>query len=158
MKNIALVIALILTLAACSSGTTIGEVPPTITGLYKGEFTSLNDRDSGTMIMNLAQSTEGKEIGGTLQFVYDKQDPTCLANTTISGTVDGFSVRLEAEFTGTSSSTTDEDGKTTTTTESGGTVTFQLTANDNTLFGTYVTSGGNACSNYSGSGNVTIKR
>lgn len=157
MKNIALVIALILTLAACSSGTTVGEVPPTITGLYKGEFTSLNDRDEGTMIMNLAQASAGKDIGGTLQFVYDKQDPTCLANTTITGTVDGFSVALQAEFVGAPVTTTDSEGNTTTT-ETGGTVNFQLTANGNVLTGTYVTTGGNACSNYSGSGNVTLRR
>lgn len=158
MKNIVLAIALILTLAACSSGTTVGEVPPTITGLYKGPFTSLNERDEGTMILNLAQSTEGKQIGGTLQLVYDKQNPTCLVNTVIKGEVDGFSVSLEADFDKIVTKTIGPDGKETTTETGGGTITFQLTANANTMTGTYVTIGSNSCSKFSGSGSITLTR
>lgn len=158
MKNIVLAIALILTFAACSSGTTVGEVPPTITGLYKGEFTSLNEREEGTMILNLAEASAGKKVGGTLQLAYDKQNPTCLVNTVIEGEVDGFSVSLEADFDKIVTETTDSEGNVTTTETGGGTITFQLTSNANTLTGTYVTIGSNSCSKYSGSGNVILRR
>jgi len=138
MKNIALALCITLLLAACSSGSSVAEIPPNISGLYRGEFESSNERDAGTMIMNLAQDTSDDSIQGTLQFEFTETDLTCLINSTIEGTIDGFAVRLESP-------------------QGGGMITFQMTASDTALTGTYVTSG-EPCSNFSGSGSITLTR
>lgn len=137
MKNLALTLCITLLLAACSSGSSVSEIPPNISGLYRGDFESSNERDAGTMIMNLADDDLGG-IQGTLQFEFSETDLTCLVNSTIEGTINGFAVRLES----------DQDG---------GLITFQLTASDTALTGTYVTSGA-PCSNFSGSGSITLTR
>jgi len=137
MKNIALTLCITLLLAACSSGSSVSDIPPNISGLYRGDFESSNQSDAGTMIMNLADDNNGA-IQGTLQFEFSATDLTCLVNSTIEGTINGFAVRLESE-------------------QNGGLITFQLTASDTALTGTYVTSG-SPCSNFSGSGSITLTR
>ena len=137
MKNLALTLCITLLLAACSSGSSVSEIPPNISGLYRGDFESSNERDAGTMILNLAQDEAGV-VEGTIQFEFSETDLTCLRNGTIMGNVNGFAVRLEAE------------------TDAGG-MTFQLTSTDTSLSGTYVTQGGE-CSNFSGSGSIVLTR
>ncbi len=92
--------------------------------------------------MNLAEDNDGN-IQGTLQVGFDQAvEASCVAglNTTISGSVSGFNVSL-----------TTGEGE-----EGGGSITFQLTSADNTLSGTYVTSG--ICSNFTGTGTVSLAR
>lgn len=138
MKNLALTMCIALLISACSSGTSVSEIPPNISGLYRGDFESSNEQDEGTMIMNLAQDTTGGTVQGTLQFEFSKTDLTCLRNSTITGTINGFALRLESP-------------------QGDGNIIFQLTATDTALTGTYVTEG-SPCSNFSGSGQITLTR
>jgi hypothetical protein len=137
MKNLAIALCLTLLLAACSSGSSVSEIPPNTSGLYRGPFESSNERDKGVMILNIAED-EGGNIEGTIQFEFTTTDLTCLINSTIEGTIDGFAVRLGSP-------------------QGEGTLTMQLTASTNALTGTYVTTGA-PCSNFSGSGAITLTR
>lgn len=134
MKNTALTICLALFLAACSSGSSVSQTPPTITGLFVGPFESNNGRENGTLTMNLAEDTTTGNITGNLIVEFNEEDPSCITNSLVTGTVTGFNVALAA---------TD--------------VTFQLTASGNTLNGTYVSTG-QGCSNNSGSGTISLSR
>lgn len=140
MKNIALTICLTLLLAACSSGNSVSDSPPSLTGLYRGEFSSSNELDEGVMILNLVQS-ETDSISGTVQFEFSKTDLTCLRPSIVTeanSSITGFSVRIESA-------------------QGTGLLTLQLTLNGDILSGTYVTSG-EPCSDFSGSGSITLTR
>lgn len=143
MKNIALALTMLIAMAACSSGTTVAELPPVVTGFYEGGYESLNRNDKGTMRLNLVQDETSGEITGTIQITFSPVNETCLGNAVIAGVISGFSVTLTATIT-------NSDGEE-------GELTLQLTANDNNLSGTYVTSGA-TCSSFSGSGNVNLSR
>jgi hypothetical protein len=137
MKNIALSLCLALVLAACSSGNTASDTPPSVTGLYRGAFESSNGLDEGVMILNIVED-EDMSISGTVQFEFTKTDLTCLRPSTINGSIAGFAVALTSD-------------------QSGGTLTLQLTFDGTTLTGTYITSG-TPCSDFSGSGTITLTR
>ena len=138
MKNIALTLCLALVLAACSSGNTASDTPPSSTGLYRGAFESSNAENEGVMIINVVQS-ETDTLSGTIQFEFTETDLTCFRPSTISGTITGFNVVIESD-------------------QGAGTLTLQLTFDGrNTLTGTYV-SVGSPCSEFSGSGAITLTR
>jgi len=140
MKTLSLVIALALTMTACSSGSTVADAPPAnITGLYSGNYISSNERDEGNMTLNIAED-QNDNLSGTFQVAFNREDESCLENGTIaSGSVDGFSISISV-------------------TQDGGSLVFQLTNNGmGQLAGTYVSSG-SGCSNPSGSGDVTFTR
>ena len=140
MKTLSLVLALALTMTACSSGSTVADAPPAnITGLYSGNYISSNERDEGNMTLNISEDTNDN-ISGTFQVAFNEEDQSCLTNGPIaSGSADGFSISI-------------------TVTQTNGTLIFQLTNNGaGQLAGTYVSTG-EGCSNPSGSGNVTFMR
>jgi len=137
MKNIALTLCITLLLAACSSGSSVSEIPPNISGLYRGDFESSNERDAGTMILNIFEDDAGA-VTGTFQLEFRETDLTCFVNSTVTGLVNGFNVSLTAD-------------------QNGGSITFQLTSTDSSLSGTYVSATEN-CSNFSGSGSIILTR
>ena len=152
MKNIALALILTILVAACSSGTTVGDIPNNVTGVYRGNIESTNERSRGSVILNIAEDSNGDIIGNIIfELEFDGDD--CLLNSTVAGGTSGFSVALslvEGSIT-----TTDADGETTTDTVTG--ASFQLTQANagNTLTGTYV---GASCSNSTGSGSIVLTR
>lgn len=129
---------LIVVIAGCSSGSSSTQEEQNITGLFRGPFKSSNDQDEGVMILNLAHDEESDKVQGTIQFEFNIDDPTCLKNGTIEGDVNGASVRLTSDI-------------------GGGVLTMQLTIDNSSLRGTYVTSG-DPCSNFSGSGSIVLNR
>lgn len=139
MKNLSLVVAFLLFMTGCSSGTTVANTPVNITGIFTGEYESSNERDSGTMTLNIVEDESGN-LSGTFQISFDQKDPSCLLNGTVaSGTSNGFNVSIIVSQGG------------------AGEITFQLTNSaGNTLTGTYVSN--SACSNASGSGTVVFSR
>jgi len=146
MKNIALTIVLALVLAACSSGSTVADIPFNVTGTYFGEYENSTNMRDGTFTLNIAEDQAGN-INGTI--IYDK-DPldafACEINSVVSGDTSGFSVRIVADVNAGENAT--------------GTITFQLTQSNsgNNLNGSYVSTGIDVCSNGSGSGTVTMTR
>jgi len=179
MKNIALALLLTIIVSACSSGTTVGDIPNNITGTYRGEFESSNENSRGTVTLNIAED-DGGTISGNAIFESFFDDDRCFANGIVTGSTSGFSVFMELSATVTvttstptsepvTTTTTNPDGTTTTTTTEVSTgveieeseeeinVNFQLTQsnNGNTLTGTYV---GANCSNATGSGSIVFFR
>lgn len=157
MKNLAFSLALILILAACSSGSTVADTPFNVTGLFSGEFENTSGSRQEGIILNIAED-QNNNIVGNIIFETDPNDPSsCAINSPISGSTSGFSVMLEAEVED-GISVTDADGNTTT--SSGGSILYQLTQSNSgrTLSGTYVTTGIEECSNASGSGTLVVNR
>ena len=136
MKNIAISLALALFLAACSSGSSVSDIPPLdISGLYTGEFESSNGLDEGVVTLNIQEDNTGT-IGGNLILEFDRNDPSCIVNGVIAGSRSGFNVQLAT-----------------------GQISFALTASadGSVLSGTYVPIG-EGCSNASGAGTLTVTR
>ncbi|MEO0367701.1 MAG: hypothetical protein AAF197_02830 [Pseudomonadota bacterium] len=146
MKKNLLVVLLTLFLTACSSGTTVAPIPFNLTGLWVGTFENTPGTQMGSVTFNLAQATDTTVVTGN--FIFESDIENCLANGVITdGTVTGFSVSISATI---SSSTADADD----------TWNLQLTQSNNgsSLDGTYVTTGGNICSNSTGSGTISLTR
>lgn len=137
MKNIAISLAMIVLLGACSSGSTVSEVPPTnISGLYTGEFESSNGRSDGNITMNI-QDNSGV-LAGNLILEFSLTEPSCIINTifTEGSTRTGFNVQINTSQ-----------------------INFSMTASADgrMLTGTYVPIG-EGCSNASGAGTLTLSR
>ena len=143
MKNLALALATTLTLAACSSGSTIAPIPEdfNFTGVYTGSFENTEGTQGGEATFNLAEAENLGVITGNAIFSTFETDTTntCLFNNLVdAGADNGNTVTLTV-----------------------GATTFQLTVsnNGNTLSGTYVTLDTVAtCSNGSGAGTITLNR
>lgn len=137
MKNIAISLALVLLLGACSSGTSVSEVPPTdISGVYNGEFQSSNGFGDGNVTMNI-QDNFGA-LAGNLILEFNLTDPSCIVNTVFdeSSARTGFNVQINTSQ-----------------------INFTLTASADgrDLTGTYVPIG-DGCSNASGAGTISLSR
>lgn len=138
MKNIAISLVLAVLLAACSSGTSVSEIPPTdISGVYSGDFESSNGLNEGSLTMNIQDN--GGVLSGNLILEFDMDDPSCIVNNVFDETTSartGFNVQINTEQ-----------------------INFTLTASADarTLSGTYVPVG-EGCSNASGAGTLTISR
>jgi hypothetical protein len=131
MKKLALTFVMTLFLAACSSGTSVSDVPINVTGNYTGTYKNLEDTDDGTVILNLVEDGGGS-FSGIAQFI----DNDCLLNSVIqSGTRVGFNIQIVLQE-----------------------ATLQLNSdNAGNLSGTYTyTSGDGQCSNSSGSGSLSV--
>lgn len=136
MKNFALVLAFTLLLAACSSGSSVSEIPPdNISGSYSGDFISNNELSEGRLTLNI-QDNAG-ELTGNVIVDFNPDERTCIANASIEGSRSGFNVTLESAN-----------------------VIFTLTVSGDasTLTGSYVPAEGGGCSNGSGSGTITLSR
>ena len=111
--------------AACSSGTTISDVPQNITSTFSGSFT--DGAQSGTLTLNLSDNNAGVVTGSVLV-----SGNTCLQNGTFSdGVSNGFDVTISGidqtgpagadmfevitTTTGPGTTVTNADGTTTTT-------------------------------------------
>ena len=156
MKNIALALILTILVAACSSGTTVGDIPNNITGVYRGNIESTNERSRGTVLLNIAEDDTNNIIGNA-QFELEFDDDVCLLNSRVEGFTSGFTASLTLVGASVTTTEIDGDGNTTTTTEAVDGASFQLTQANagNTLTGTYV---GASCSNSTGSGSVVLTR
>lgn len=132
MKKLALTFVMTLFLVACSSGTTVSDVPINLTGNYTGTYENLEGTDEGIVLLNLVESNATGEFSGIAQFV----DNDCLLNSVIeSGVRIGFNIRLELLE-----------------------ATLQLNSdNEGNLSGSYTYTGGDGeCSNSSGSGSLSV--
>lgn len=130
-----LAVALACFIAACSSGTTVSDAPISFSGVFAGTFENTPGTQSGTLTINMVESTDGTSVTGTV--IFDSERANCLLNGTISSSsISGFSISIVV-----------------------GDVTFQLSqsSDGNTLSGSYVSAGA-ACSNSTGSGSVTLTR
>ncbi len=150
MKKInPLLIAFVVALTACSSGTTVSPIPISFTGVYVGTFNNTPDTQSGTITLNIAENADGTEVSGNM--IFDSERENCLVNAVISSSsISGFSISITAD-----QSESNRSGSTVTE----GSINMQMTQsnNGNNLDGTYVTSG-NQCSNPTGSGVVNLVR
>jgi len=148
-----------LLMTACSSGTTVADTPSNVTGRFQGTFENTPGSESGTIIINIAEDDTGN-ITGTV--IFESSGPNCLRNSTVEGSRSAFSVTLVApQSVVVTTTTTDEMGmETTTTNTETSEINYTLTASNNStsLAGTYVVTGGETCSNSTGSGTVNLSR
>ena len=160
MKNIILSLLLLLTVSACSSGSSIADDPFNITGLFEGVYeinaspTSTDVRNTGLFTLNIVEAPESGLLSGNILFRngLNAVNNGCIFNGQISGATSGFTASLTISVP---DGTTDDNGDTVS-----GSITYQLTQsnNGNTLTGTYTSNGLTSCSNFSGSGTVDINR
>ena len=94
MKNIALTLAMLLVLAACSSGSSEAPQPVNTTSNYTGTYQSNNGSDSGSVTLDIFESTTDQTISGNLFFTPNNAANSCLLNTTVTGNTDGFNMTL----------------------------------------------------------------
>jgi hypothetical protein len=133
MKKLALTFVMTLFLVACSSGTTVSDVPNNLTGNYTGTFENQEGSDKGTVSLDLVEDSDGN-FSGIIRFI----DSLCLISSPItSGTSVGFNLQLIL---------TD--------------LTMQLNSdNAGNLSGSYTyTSSVGTCSNPSGTGTINLSR
>lgn len=134
MKKLALTFVMTLFLVACSSGTTVSDIPNNLTGNYTGTFENQEGTDMGTVIIDLVEDDQGN-FTGIAQFI----DSLCLVNSPItSGTTVGFTLNLVLSE-----------------------ITIQFNSdNAGNLSGsyTYTTGTGSVCSNASGTGTISVSR
>lgn len=158
MKNIALSLIFLFSLAACSSGTTVADTPFNITGLYNGVFENTAGTEMGTITLNIIEDETSGIISGNIIFEVEDSQQTCFVNGSISGTTSAFSVILTANQSFEVTVTT-VSGTVVSTTEFDGTIDYILSqSNDGrNLSGTYITTG-NICSNFTGAGTVGFTR
>ena len=120
MKNITLALVFTLLLAACSSGTTVSDLPQNATSRFTGSFNTTIAGESGTVTIDLVEDAAGALTGN---IIFTPNGNSCLRNASVSGTTSGFNIALEAAQSSTlfttittirEASTTDSDGNTVT--------------------------------------------
>jgi len=136
MKNIALILAVTLMMAACSSGSSVSDIPPDdISGSYNGDFVSNNELSEGNLTVNIQDN--GGVLTGNIIVTFNPDESTCITNSSIEGTRTGFNVSFVTANV---------------------TFTLTLSSNASTLMGSYVPLADGGCSNGSGSGTITLTR
>jgi len=93
MKNIALALGLSILLSACSSGTTIADLPSNVTSRYQGTFVNTPGTQRGTVILDLVDDNAGGVSGN---IIFQSNGESCLRNGPIAdgGTNTGFNVQF----------------------------------------------------------------
>lgn len=100
MKNLVLTLAVTVLLAACSSGTTVADLPQNVTSQFTGTFQSLNNAQSGTIILDLVEPPTADGAGAvTGNLIIQSSGALCLANGTLEGTSTGFNLSLTSSQT-----------------------------------------------------------
>ena len=93
MKNILLSVALIITLASCSSGTSVADIPPNVSAsTFTGTYSTSNGLGTGNITLDLTD-TGGGTITGNL-IVSPVVADSCLCSSGVTGTQVGFDVTL----------------------------------------------------------------
>ena len=93
MKIIILSLILILTLASCSSGTSVADIPSSVTAsTFIGTYSTANGLGSGDIVLDLTDDGAGS-ISGNL-IVSERVADSCLCSSTVTGTQIGFDVQL----------------------------------------------------------------
>ena len=82
-----------LSLAACSSGTTVSDVPQNSTDRFTGTFQSTDNSQNGSVTLNIVETTG--TVTGNIIFTANGQ--TCLSDSSVSGTSTGFNLTLTAD-------------------------------------------------------------
>ncbi|MBX2848767.1 MAG: hypothetical protein KTR16_10625 [Acidiferrobacterales bacterium] len=156
MKNIIVSLILLVSVAACSSGSTVAEVPFNVSGIYNGTFENTDGTQSGSFTLNIVEDESTGAILGNI--IFETEDNTCFVNGSVTGSTSSFSVFLEADQTFQVTEISPSFGVVERT-EFGGTISYVLTQsnNGNTLAGTYISTV-DLCSNFSGAGTVQINR
>lgn len=157
MKNIILSLLLVVFVSACSSGSTVADLPDNITGTYSGAFENTAGTESGTMTLNIIESETGV-VTGNIIFETQDNEENCFVNGSISGTTSSFNVVLTANQSFEVTVTT-VSGTVVSTTNFDGTIEYLLTQSNRgrNLTGSYITTG-NICSNFTGAGTVEFVR
>lgn len=96
MKNIALSLMLTIVVTACSSGTTVSELPSNVTNRFQGTFQNTPGTQSGDVTLNITEDAAGN-INGNI--IFTSAGANCLKNGAVTGTTSGFSVTLEVPQT-----------------------------------------------------------
>jgi len=155
IKKITLLLAFSFLLGACSSGTSVSDLPPNLGGgPFTGTFQSNKNTDRGTITFNLTQ--DGTDVSGLI--VVDGGNTPCLRSGSVEGSVNGFNVNLEITQV-IPTITTDGDGNTTTSSD-GATLRMALIGNNNSLNGSYTVEGelNSNCTADDSSGTVSATR
>ena len=139
MKNFALTLAIILILAACSSGSTVAPQAISLNGVFTGTFVNTDESQDGTATLNLTQASGSDIVGGNAIFdTSSSRGNSCLVNGLVTGTNTGASAAL---------------------TIGGTNLQLAISDNGNTLSGTYVlTETSDECSSELGAGTITLSR
>jgi len=98
MKNIALILALSLFMAACSSGTAVSDDPANVSSRFQGMFQNIPGTQSGTVIMDLSQPDAGTSGPVTGNLIFQANGNNCLPNGSLEGNSNGFNLTLTAEL------------------------------------------------------------
>jgi len=124
-------------MAACSSGSSVSDIPPdNISGSYNGDFVSNNELSEGNLTVNIQDN--GGELTGNIIVTFNPDESTCITNSSIMmGTRTGFNVSFDTANVS---------------------FTLTLSSDASTLTGSYVPVDGGGCSNGSGSGTITLTR
>lgn len=143
MKNIFLALAVALLTSACSSGTTVADLPANVTGRYLGTFQNTPDTQSGTIALTIAEADGGVVTGN---IIFESDGDNCLGNNVVTGTSTGFQLALTSPQEG--------EGE-----DAAGVLNMQFTISNsgNNLGGSYVVTG-ETCSDGTGSGLMTLRR
>lgn len=144
MKKILTILSISFILAACSSGSSVSETPPNLTGTWTGTFSNSDGTDSGDITLNLNQVVDSLTVTGIALI----SGSDCIASGSVEGTVNSFSASLNVN------SRTDPPSI----------MQLQLTVSGSTMSGNYITNEGGtgtggilpSCSPGSGSGTIQI--
>ena len=94
MKNITLTLIFTLLLAACSSGTTVSDLPQNVTSRFQGTFQTTVAGESGSVTIDLIEDAGG---GITGNIIFTPNGSSCLRTSTVAGSSTGFNIVLGAD-------------------------------------------------------------
>ncbi len=94
MKIIALSVFLVLFVSACSSGTSVSDLPPQVTSsTFSGDFITSNNLGAGSIQLDLTDDGSGS-ISGNL-IISNESEPACICTSEVTGTQTGFDLILQ---------------------------------------------------------------
>lgn len=94
MKTIFFSLALIFTLASCSSGTSVADIPPNVSAsTFTGTYTTSNGLGTGDIILDLNDDGTGNITGNII--VSPTIADICLCSTDVVGVQNGFDLTLD---------------------------------------------------------------
>lgn len=97
MKNLVLATAFAVLVSACSSGTTVSDVPSNVTSRFVGTFQNTPGTQSGNVTLDILENDSGAVSGN---IIFTSSGANCLSTSTVSGTTSGFTVSLSSPQSG----------------------------------------------------------
>ena len=94
MKNIAISLMLVLLVSACSSGTTVSDLPQNVTSLFRGTFQNNPGTQNGSVTLNIVEDAAGNITGN---ITFSANGNNCLSNAPVTGNSNGFNLAVSAD-------------------------------------------------------------